>query len=77
MLDRELFTLMWQAASRATDAAIAAGHRRDSQVTKDSAWAAAHGVYLRERPDEAPTSRFGTTEDTQRERMEREPTSSP
>ena len=72
MTDRELFDLMWQASWQATEAALAAGHRRDSQVVKDSAWAAAHAVYLRERPDEAPTSRFATAEDTQRERMERE-----
>lgn len=52
--DRELFEKMWQASWRATEAALAAGHNRDSEVVKDSSWRAAYDVYVRERPDEAP-----------------------
>ena len=55
--DRALFDLMWRASWRATESAIAAGHKRDSKVVKDSAWRAAQEVYMRERPDEAPGAR--------------------
>lgn len=62
--DRELFNQMTQAATRATEAALAAGHRRDSDVTKKSAYAAALDVYHRERPDEAPTGYVPPAEPT-------------
>jgi len=64
MTDRELFDLMWQASSRATEASIAAGHGRDSDVTKKSAYAAALAVYHRERPGEAPTGYVPPAEPT-------------
>jgi len=75
MTDRELFDLMWQASWRATQAAIEAGNRRDSQVVKDSAWTAAQAVYQRERPGEAPLTRhpLPAQPDIVQERMEREP----
>jgi hypothetical protein len=57
MPDRELFDLMWQASWKATEAAIAAGHSRNSKVVKDSAWRAAQEVYMHHRPDEAPGAR--------------------
>lgn len=57
MPDRELFDLMWQASWKATEAAIAAGHGRNSKVVKDSAWRAAQEVYMTHRPDEAPGAR--------------------
>ena len=75
MRDSELFTLMWQASWKATEASLAAGNRRDSQITKDSAWSAAQAVYMRERPDEAPLTRhpLPPQPDVVQERMEREP----
>jgi hypothetical protein len=57
MTDRELFDAMWQASWKATEAAVAAGYGRGSQVVKDSAYHAAQEVYARERPDEAPAPR--------------------
>jgi hypothetical protein len=57
MPDRELFDLMWQASWRATQAAEAAGHKRNSKVVKDSAWRAAQEVYAKHRPEEAPGAR--------------------
>lgn len=57
MPDRELFDLMWQASWKATEAAYAAGHSRDSKVVRDSAWRAAQEVYMHHRPDEAPGAR--------------------
>jgi hypothetical protein len=57
LTDRQLFDLMWQASWKATEAALAAGHKRGSKVVKDSAYRAAEEVYRRERPDEAPAPR--------------------
>lgn len=54
MTDRELFDAMTHAAWRATEAAVAAGHRRYSKVVKDSAYQASLAVFRAERPDEAP-----------------------
>ena len=74
MKDRDLFEKMTQAAWRATEVAVTAGHRRDSQVVRDSAWSAAQAVFFAERPAEAPVSRFSTpVPDRVQERMEREP----
>lgn len=77
--DRELFDRMTQAARRAADAAVEAGHKRDSQIAKDSAWSAAQAVYMAERPDEAPVTRHPMTPqpDVVQERMEREPAYEP
>jgi hypothetical protein len=79
--DRELFDRMTQAAYRAANAAEENGHKRDSQIAKDSAWSAAQAVYFAERPDEAPITRHPTTrepvEDVVQERMEREPVYEP
>ena len=79
MRDSELGRLMSEAARKATDAAIAAGHGRGDKVTKDSARAAAEEVYRRERPEDwapkpAPPVTLPETppEDPRTARMERE-----
>jgi hypothetical protein len=56
--DRELFNAMTEAAYRASQACLAQGYGLGDKVTEDSAWAAAHEVYVRERPEEAPISRY-------------------
>lgn len=74
LTDRALFDLMWQASRKATEASMEAGHPRDSQITKDSAWVAAQAVYVEHRPAEAPPTRhpLPPVPDSVRERMERE-----
>jgi hypothetical protein len=52
MRDKELSTLMAQAAWKATEACLARGYSRSDKVTKDSARAAAEEVYRRERPED-------------------------
>jgi hypothetical protein len=55
MKDRELFDLMWQAASRATDQCIARGLGRADKITRDSARAASDEVYRQYREhDQSP-----------------------
>jgi hypothetical protein len=79
LTDRQLFDLMWQASWRATETALAAGHTRHDQITKDSAWSAAQAVYQRERPGEAPLTRhpLPPVPDVVQQRMEREPVAPP
>ncbi len=50
--DVELGRLMAEAARRATDAAIAAGHGRGDKITRDSAYAAALEVHRAHRPED-------------------------
>ena len=68
--ERELFDLMWQAASQATLVCQSEGYGLADKVTKDSARAAAEEVYLRFRPHDPPRR---PVPDIVQERMEREP----
>lgn len=52
MRDKELASLMAEAASKATAACLVRGFSRHDKVTKDSARAAAEEVYRRERPED-------------------------
>jgi hypothetical protein len=72
--ERELFDLMWQAASRATEECVSRGISRGDKITKDSARAAADEVYRQYRPQDfvAPVVPLPPVPDEVRERMERE-----
>ena len=50
--ETELFTLMWQAASRATEECVRRGLGRGDKITRDSARAAAEETYRQHRPDD-------------------------
>ena len=73
--ERELFDLMWQAASRATEQCVDRGLSRGDKVTKASARAAADEVYRQYRPQDfqAPAIPLPPIPDPVQERMEREP----
>jgi len=70
MSERELSQRMIEAARRATDAALAAGHSRADKVTKDSAFRAAEEVYLAERGERPAATRSQPVPDTWQDRAD-------